>query len=191
MYLGLDAGIVVTGFIIFAARVGDVTLGTVRTLSVVQGRTTMAFFLGFVEISIWLIVISSVVPQMATSPILGVFYALGFSTGNVVGIILERKLAFGNINVRVFTRKDGRAMADTIRNSGYGVTTFQGEGMQGTIVTELYIVCRRKDFQEIVPIVTDMDPDAFYTTAQTGLVNRVYRPGLHVPTGWRAIAKKK
>lgn len=191
MNIGLDLGTLLMGLLIFLARVGDVSLGTVRTFSIVQGRTKMSFFLGFVEVGMWLVVISAVVPKMSTNPILGVFYALGFSTGNVVGIMLERKLAFGNIILRVITRQDGKEMAERIRKVGYGVTTFQGEGMQGAEVTELYIVCRRRDFQEIMPIVTDMDPNAFYTTEQTGIVSRVYRPGLQVPTGWRARAKKK
>jgi len=190
MNIGFDFGILVTGILIFFARVGDVSLGTVRTLSIVQGRTKMAFFLGFVEISMWLVVISAVISKITTSPILAIFYALGFSTGNVVGIMIERRLAFGNLILRVITRQDSETMCDEIRAAGYGVTTFQGEGMQGPVI-ELYIVCRRKDLKEIMPIVTRIDPNAFYTTQQAGLVNRLYRPNLQSPTGWRAIFKKK
>jgi uncharacterized protein YebE (UPF0316 family) len=120
----------------------------------------------------------------------GIFYALGFSISNVVGIMIERKLAFGNIILRVITRQDGETMRDAIRVTGYGVTTFQGEGMQGPVL-ELYIVCRRKDLQEIMPIVTSIDPDAFYTAGQIVVVSRLYRPTLQIPTGWRAIFKKK
>ena len=46
----LDTETLLTGIFIFLARVADVTLGTVRTMSIVQGRTKMAFLLGFVEI---------------------------------------------------------------------------------------------------------------------------------------------
>ena len=97
MNITFDLSTLGLGILIFLARVADVTLGTVRTMSIVQGRTKMSFFLGFVEISMWLAVISAVISKIATSPILGFFYALGFSTGNVVGIMIERKLAFGNI----------------------------------------------------------------------------------------------
>jgi uncharacterized protein YebE (UPF0316 family) len=150
----------------------------------------MAFLLGFVEISMWLVVISAVINKITTSPILALFYALGFSTGNVVGIILERKLAFGNIILRVITRKDGEEIRDNVKKAGYGVTTFRGEGIYGPVL-ELYIVCRRKDLKELLPIVTDIDPNAFYVTEQAGFVNRLYRPGLQSPTGWRAILEKK
>ena len=43
-------------------------------------------------------------------PILGVFYALGFSTGNVVGIILERRIAFGHIILRIISTESGKEM---------------------------------------------------------------------------------
>ena len=190
MNIGLDAGTLMTGIVIFLARVSDVSLGTVRTMSIVQGRTKMAFFLGFVEISMWLLVISAVISKITTSPILALFYALGFSTGNVVGIMIERRLAFGNLVLRVITRQNGNTMRDDIRAAGYGVTTFQGEGMQGPVM-ELYIVCPRKDLKEILPLITRIDPHAFYTTEQAGIVNRLYRPALQTPTGWRAILKKK
>lgn len=186
----LDIETLVLGLIIFVARVTDVTLGTLRTVSIVQGRTKMAFFLGFVEISLWLVVISAVINKITTNPLLGFFYALGFSTGNVVGIMLERRLAFGHLILRIISRKDGRDMAEKIRAVGYGVTIFQGEGMHGPVL-ELYVVCRRKDLSEILPCVIDSDPDAFYTTQPVGLVNRVYRPMLQPPTGWRATFKKK
>jgi len=86
--------------------------------------------------------------------------------------------------------QNGNTIRDDIRAAGYGVTTFQGEGMQGPVM-ELYIVCRRKDVNEILPIITRTDPDAFYTTEQAGMVSRLYRPTLQSPTGWRAIFKKK
>ncbi len=185
-----DAETLVLGLIIFVARVTDVTLGTLRTVSIVQGRTKMAFSLGFVEISLWLIVISAVVNKITTNPLLGFFYALGFSTGNIVGIALEKKLAFGYLILKIISRNDGRELAASIREAGYGVTVFQGEGMNGPVL-ELCVVCRRKDLPEILPYVTDFDPEAFYTTQLVGLVNRIYRPAFQSATGWRATFKKK
>ena len=192
----LDTFTILTGLAIFCARVVDVTLGTVRTLSIVHGRMKLAFFLGFVEISIWLIVISTVVTKIAEEPILGVFYALGFASGNVVGIWLERKLAHGNVILRVITRGDvGMEVAGLLRAAGYGVTTFQGEGATGP-VTELYIVCRRKDLKGIMRRIRTRDPDPFYVTELAGEVNRIlrpsmFRPMLTRPTGWRSIGKRK
>lgn len=189
MHIGLDPGTLLIGILVFFARIGDVSLGTMRTIAIVHGRTKEAFFLGFVEVSIWLAVISTVVKLVMSKPVLGIFYALGFSTGNVVGIVLERRIALRYIVLRVISGK-GRKMAEVIRESGYAVTTFQGEGKSGP-VTELYVVCRRRDLNEILPIVKSVEFDAFYITEQAGSVSKIYRPSMQPLTGWRAILKKK
>ena len=90
-----DPGILVTGGIVFLARICDVSIGTVRTIITVQGRTVIAFFLAVCELTIWILVASTVINQVKEQPVLIVFYAVGYATGNVVGILVERKLAFG------------------------------------------------------------------------------------------------
>ncbi|HVO85261.1 MAG TPA: DUF5698 domain-containing protein [Syntrophobacteria bacterium] len=190
MHFDFQLQTLLLGILIFFARVTDVSMGTMRTISIVQGRTKIAFVLGLVEISIWLMVITAVVNDVMTKPLLGVFYALGYSTGNVVGIKLERRLAFGHIIFRVISTCNGRKMADKVRDAGYALTTFQGEGKCGP-VTMLYVVCRRRDLNEIIPLVKSVEPDAFYITEQPGSVSKIFRPALQPLTGWRATFKKK
>ena len=189
MVITLDWPTLLTGGLITLARIGDVTAGTLRTISIVHGRTKQAFFLGLLEISLWLVVISTVLDKMAEKPILGIFYALGFSLGNVVGIKIEKRLAFGHTILRVFTRK-GKDLASHIRHEGYAVTTFRGEGLAGP-VTELFIVCRRRDLNCLLKRVSALEPCAFFTTEQAGSVNKIYRPFMSPATGWRSIIKKK
>ena len=95
----------------FCARIVDVSIGTVRTIVTVQGRTRLAFALGFMEVTLWVTIISMIVAKIHTAPLLAVFYGLGFATGNVVGIALERKIALGHLALRVFTRKASRPIA--------------------------------------------------------------------------------
>jgi len=190
MDIGLDPATLMLGILIFFSRITDVTMGTMRTISIVQGRTKLAFLLGFLEVSMWLVVISAVIHRIMEKPILGVFYALGFSTGNVVGILLERRIAFGHMVLRIVTPRAGRSMAERVRDAGFGVTTFQGEGLSGP-VTMLYVVCRRRDLHKVIQIAKSIEPDAFYITEQAGSVSKIYRPFMSPPTGWRAIFKKK
>lgn len=165
----IDSIVLTTGLLIFIARVIDVSLGTMRTLSTIQGKTRFAFVLGLTEVSIWLLVISAVVKSISDNPILGLFYALGFATGNVVGIILEKKIAVGHVNLRIITTKNGKVMALSIRELGYPVTCFAGEGLSGP-VTELYILCRRRDLNHIVNFVQEFEPDVFYVTEPVGIM---------------------
>jgi len=190
MTFHFDAIVLLLGFLVFCSRVIDVSIGTLRTISIVQGRTKIAFFLGLIEVSMWLIVLSAVLPRIISTPILGLFYALGFSTGNVVGILIERRIALGQTNIRIITSTHSEEMATAIRNTGLPVTTFQGEGLKGK-VTEIYVVCERKDLKVILPIVKAIDSKAFYITEQTSSVSKIYRPNRLPKTGWRAVFKKK
>lgn len=190
MVFGLDGYTLITGILVFLIRIVDVSLGTVRTISTVQGRWRTAFILGFVEVSMWLAVIAAIVTRVAERPILGVFYALGFSTGNAVGILIERRLAFGNAVLRVITSRDGEALARAVRKAGYPATTFVGAGDSGP-VTEVCVVCKRRSLKAILAIVNEVVPEAFYLTEQVGSVRTVRQPTMQPPTGWRAVLKRK
>jgi len=190
MTIDFNLHILIYGLLIFLARVTDVSIGTIRTICIVQGRTLSAFCLAFLEISLWLIVISTVLDRIVAQPILGVFYALGFSTGNVVGIRLEKHMAFGCMILRVISTAHGKTIADKIRKNGYLVTTFQGEGKFGPVMED-YIVCRRRDLKRLLDLVQAVEPDAFYITEPAGAVSKVYRPIMQPVTGWRAALKKK
>jgi len=186
----IDLNVLLTGLLIFFARICDVSIGTIRTIVTVQGRTVIAFFLAIFEIVIWVTVASTVINQIKEKPILVVFYAFGFATGNVVGIIVERRLAFGFIILKVITRDAGSAIADSLRQKGQPVTLFVGEGMEGP-VTELYIACRRRDLKWILPEVREMDKEAFYVVEQARDVSKVLRPILSPIGGWRSRYKRK
>jgi uncharacterized protein YebE (UPF0316 family) len=180
-----DSATLLLGLVIFAARVIDVSLGTIRTIVIVQGKTLVAFFLGFLEVLIWITIVSTVVQRIGETPILVVFYALGFATGNVVGIVVEKRLGFGAIILRVISRPRGAEIARRLRDLGQGVTIFKGEGMRGE-VSQLYVACRRRDLRWILPIVRREDPDAFYITEQACDVSKILRPFSSPITGWRS-----
>lgn len=183
--------ILMLGVFIFFARIVDVSIGTVRTIVTVQGRTRLAFVLGFIEVTLWVTIISAIVKQIHTAPILAIFYGLGFATGNVVGIAIERKIALGHVALRAFSRNVGGAVAARLRSAGQVVTTFAGEGRDGP-VTEVMVVCRRKDIRWILECVKEEDPDAFYIIEQAREVSHFQLPAhAPLPTGWRAILKRK
>ncbi|MCB1119920.1 MAG: hypothetical protein KJT03_00095, partial [Verrucomicrobiae bacterium] len=69
----------VLAVLVFLSRVMDVSIGTIRTLATVQGRMVLAFILGLFEVTIWLLVIATVVNTVLDRPWLLAFYALGFS----------------------------------------------------------------------------------------------------------------
>ena len=180
----------ILGVLIFLARIIDVSVGTLRTISIIQGRTKIAFFLAFIETSVWLIVLSEVLPKVVAEPILGVFYAFGFATGNVVGILVEKRLAMGYTNFRVITTKFAKEITNSLREKGFAVTNFEGHGKDG-MVTEIYVVSDRKNLPLLIKIVKEIEPEAFYIAEQAGIVSKIRRPTMVPATGWRAVQKKK
>lgn len=186
----LDWTIVATGILIFCARVADVSMGTLRTLMTVQGRMVGAFLLGLVEVTIWIYVITAVIDKLHQSPVLVVFYALGFSTGNVVGIWVEKKLAIGHVILRILTARHGTEMTQAIRDLGFRVTEFLGQGRRGP-VSELYVVCERRELNQIMRCAQNIDPEVFYITETPGQVSRFRKQARFPFTGWRSIIKRK
>ena len=119
-----------------------------------------------------------------------IFYAFGYATGNVVGIQVERKLAFGMVVLRVISRSAGKEIADALRALGQPVTVFMGEGQRGP-VAELYIAARRRDIKWILPEVIARDSKAFYVIEAARDVRRVLKPSHTSLGGWRAVNKRK
>ncbi|MBD3163398.1 MAG: hypothetical protein GF346_13015, partial [Candidatus Eisenbacteria bacterium] len=54
----MDGSLVLGSLLIIAARIADVSLGTLRTVFIVSGRRVVAFLVGFVEVLIWVVVVS-------------------------------------------------------------------------------------------------------------------------------------
>ncbi len=173
--------------LIFALRVFDVSLGTVRTISVVQGRTALSVGLGFVEVLVWIVAVSQVITRIGESPILAVAYAGGFATGNAVGILIDRRLALGTVEIRIISRREGVAIAEALRAQGQVVTTFTGEGRDGPR-TLVFVIAPRRHVETILAIARNIDAAAVH------VVERASDSHFHVfPdfTGWRARSKKK
>lgn len=185
-----DPMVFMTGLAVFAARICDVSIGTVRTIVTVQGRSVLAFSLAVFEVTIWITVISTVINQVKDVPILVVFYSLGYATGNVVGIMVEKKLAFGFIILKVFSHLHGQSMADYFRRLGQPVTVFEGEGVHGPVL-ELYLVCRRRDLRWMIPKVYELDSEAFYVVEQARDFSKVLKPVCTPLGGWRQRNNRK
>ena len=64
----MNASIVVIFFLIVIARVTDVSLDTVRTVAIVQGRRKFAAILGFIQAAIYISAIAKVLQNAGAEP---------------------------------------------------------------------------------------------------------------------------
>ena len=145
--------------LIVVARVSDITLDTVRTVFIVQGRRTWAAVLGFFEALIFILAVSKVL-QHCDHPAYPLAYALGFAGGTYLGITIEQWLGFGEQSVAIFTRH-ADVLASALRSSGFRVTKLDGEGRDGPIEV-LYVHLPRKQTERLAALVRQHDPLSYY-----------------------------
>ncbi len=157
-------------FLIFLARVIDVSLGTVRVIFVSKGLKYLAPVVGFFEILIWLLAIGQIMKNLS-NPICYIAYAGGFAMGNYVGIIIAERLSLGVALLRVITQKDAADLVKLLNSSRYGVTSVDGRGAHGK-VNIIFTIVPRKEITKVVELVKRFNPKAFYTIEEIGFVER-------------------
>lgn len=159
--------------LIFIARVADVTLGTMRTLMVVQGRKVQAAVIGFFEITIYIVALGKVVNNLDNIGNL-LAYGLGFACGNYIGIMVENKIALGNLQVQVILKKsENMELIEALREDGFALTVVDGQGREGNRVI-LNLVINRKDLKKLKKLVYNYDGKAFIICNPTSPVSGGY-----------------
>lgn len=148
-------------FLIYFARIVDVSLGTMRIISLSKGLKNIAPLLGFVEILIWLMAIRQIFNHL-DNPLCYIAYAGGFATGIYTGMLIENKLALGLRVVRIITRKDSSELIQSLRSKGYGATVTDAEGNTG-MVKVIFTIIKRSDIKEVIREIKHFNPKAFYS----------------------------
>ncbi|MBC7325917.1 MAG: DUF2179 domain-containing protein [Moorella sp. (in: Bacteria)] len=146
-------------FLVFLARVTDVSLATLRMLLLVRGKRFYAAAIGLFEVTIYVVTLKYVVDRLG-DPASLLFYALGFASGNIVGSLIEEKVALGQVTVQVITLKSPLELADTLRTAGFGVTITEGQGREGSHPI-LNLSFPRRQLAEMKQIVNQWDAGAF------------------------------
>jgi uncharacterized protein YebE (UPF0316 family) len=155
---------VILPVIVFLARLTDVTLGTVRIIFVSRGKKHLAPLLGFVEVFIWITIVSQIV-RGAHNLLAYLAYAAGFAVGNYVGMLVEERLAIGTLMIRVIVPKDGAALVYRLRAEGYGATYIDAHGASGSVCL-IYTVVMRKELSHVVGVIEETHPKAFFTVEE-------------------------
>lgn len=150
--------------LIFAARIVDVSLGTVRIIFVARGQRRLAPILGFVEVFIWIVVVSQITRQ-ANNLAAYLGYAAGFAAGNYAGMWIEARLAIGTLVVRAILPQGGEQISALLHAAGYGVTSVAGLGSNGPVQL-IYTVIHRKNLAEVINLIHQANPKAFLTVEE-------------------------
>lgn len=158
--------------IIFALRIADVSLGTLRTVYIMQGRKLLASVIGFVEVLIWIFAISQVIGAI-NDWVLMVAYAGGFAAGTWVGLWLESRFAIGFAQVRIISRDKGEEIAEHLWQEDFGATVVKGHGRAGQIDLVFSIMPRRL-LSRCLEIANAIDGHSFTSVTDSRYLFRGY-----------------
>ena len=149
---------------IFLARIVDVSLGTFRTIMVIRGYRMLATAIGFVEVLIWIVAISSVITNLDAWYLI-IAYAGGYAAGNYVGMLLESRVAIGSELVRAISLRSDGHLAESLRSSGWDAVAIPGSGSGRQDVEIVLVVEPRRRIGQLLQAIEEIDPDAVYTTS--------------------------
>ena len=147
--------------LIFVARIGDVSINTIRIIYVLGGRRFTATLLGFFESFIWLMAIRQIFEHL-DNWICYVAYPAGFATGIFVGMIIEERIAYGKVIVRIITRKEVAGLIAFLNSKRHRYTHVNAEGPDGH-ENLVFTVLERENLDELLFKLKEILPTAFYT----------------------------
>lgn len=159
---------------IFFVRILDVSLGTVRTIFSVKGKNLIASLIGFVEITVWFLVVKEAINTDNTSLWIVFSYASGFSVGTYVGGLLSNLFIEGNLGVQIITDDQNNHLIDKLRYEGYGVSVINVKGQNNDDKYMLFVEINNKSFNHLKSVVKEIDNKAFIVVNETKYVQNGY-----------------
>lgn len=160
---------VIIPFLIFLARVIDVTLGTMRIVFVSKELKYLAPIVGFFEVLIWLFAIRAIMQNLNNFACY-LAYGAGFAMGTYIGLHIEKRLAIGKSLLRIITQKNSTELISELRSKGFGVTSMDAQGIKGKVHV-IYMIIKRHDFKDVDDIIRNYNPNSFYTLEDIRLVS--------------------
>jgi len=163
---------VVIPFLIFSARIIDVSIGTLRVIFLSKGYKKLAPILGFFEVIIWILAITQVMKHLDNY--FNIFaYGAGFATGNYIGMLIDEKLSLGFVMLRIIFKKKPDDFITVLKENNIGYTLADGEGNTKKVKI-LFSVLKKSNLKIVYKALSKHNPDAFYTiedvkTARQGI----------------------
>ena len=161
---------ILIALLIFVVRVVATSLDTLRVIFTMRSNKFLVWLLGFFNSMIWVLTFAFVLADI-DNVVNVIVYAAGFATGNVMGMWIEDKLAFGFAEVRIISSQWGAAILDMLRENNFAVTEIPARGKDG-MVSVIHISVRRSQIQDVEKLVREVDENAFITTEDVVAVRR-------------------
>lgn len=152
---------------ILVAKIIEVSLSTIRIVLITKGERAIGAAIGFVEVLMWVFIASSVIKDIASDPLKGVIYALGFALGNYFGSKIEERIGLGLSELQIIVKEEhGHALAEKLRLDDLAVTLIRGEGKNFDRYILLMFVPRKR-VHEVIRQIREIQENAVITVSET------------------------
>ena len=150
--------------LIFALRIFNNALGTIRVVMITRDMRFWSSVLGFIEALTFVVVIAGVAKDLSNIPNL-IAYCGGFAVGGYMGMAIEARFIISYVEASVISQTNGHEIAVALREQGYGVTEAHGIGRDGEVMV-LRSVIQRRDATDFSTIVHAVHPEAFVSMVE-------------------------
>lgn len=159
---------------IFFARIIDVSLGTVRTIMVVKGKSVFAALVGFIEATIWFLVVKDALNSAFNSPWIIVSYAGGFASGTYLGGLISSRFIKAKLSVQIIIDGLKAGLIDLLRENSFAVSVVSAKGYQDSNKLLLLVEIDNDSLETLEDLVKKYDEKAFMIVNETKYVQNGY-----------------
>lgn len=136
--------------IVCLAKIIEITIQSLKTCMMVKGQRLKAAGLGFIECTIWGLVISTIIGTLGDNLFLLAFYCVGYATGLFLGSTLEGKIALGTSSLQLIANDENtEVILEYLKSNSKGYTVFEGQGSKNKM-NMIFIVLPRRDVPPLV-----------------------------------------
>ena len=158
---------ILLGLLVCAAKIVEITISSLKTCMMVKGQKLKAAGLGFLECTIWGLVISTLIGTLGNDLRLLAFYCVGYATGLFLGSTIEGKLALGTSNLELIANDENTEKITVYlkeRNKGY--TVFEGHGSTDKMNMIFIVIPRKEAAKMLKEIRTICDNKVFVVASE-------------------------
>ncbi len=156
---------------IFFARILDVSIGTVRTMLMVKGKTLVMSILAFIEVFIWFLVAREALITEVESIFIPISYSLGYATGTFIGSWISNHFIKGIVGVQVVIEKKNERLLKALYKHNYAVSVIDlKDDFDGNKRDMLYLQINHKNLKNLIALIKKYDRNAFIVVNDTKAV---------------------
>ena len=136
--------------LVCVAKIVEISIQSLKTCMMVKGQRLKAAGLGFLECTIWGLVISTIIGTLGNDLFLLLFYCIGYATGLFLGSTIEGKIALGTSNLELIANDEStEKITEYLKENNRGYTVLEGHGSTDKM-NMIFIVLPRKEAPKVL-----------------------------------------